>query len=73
MQYPKVVLVKNEDEPGTVRIDEARLVHTTFSADFCIRVVGKLTCKAIWLNSLYDWMIAKDENGELLAIPLKKL
>ncbi len=77
MRYKSIKIVESLDLQNEISIRTSQLV------DMCgfspvIRSAGSLTNRAIYLNNFVngqeidEWIIAKDEHGDLCAIPLRK-
>ncbi len=77
MKYKSIKIV------GSLNLQNEISVRTSQLIDMCsftsvIRSEGSLKDKAIYLNDFIngqqvdEWIIAKDEHGDLCAIPLKK-
>lgn len=81
MKYKTIVLKKKMDE-GTeiLEIDEDRLVNIVSPSKRLLedpyiavnRTCDSLDCKSIYLSSQNDWVIGKNNNGEIILVPLKK-
>jgi hypothetical protein len=82
MNYPTAKLVEPVvgTNVGTVEINSERLSRIkptkAFDEDNFIvlenRDNGIFEGKAYWLNDCYDWVVARDEYGVLILIPLKR-
>ena len=77
MEYKNIKIVDSSDLQNEILIRKSQLINMHGFLPV-IRSAGNLTNKAIYLNDFIDglevdeWIIAKDELGDLCAIPLKK-
>jgi hypothetical protein len=80
MEYKKLK-IKQLENVGCIEIDEKRLL--TLSEDIGViklprnsvmecRAIGSLQYHAIFLPSIFDWALGRDEHGGLCIVPLKK-
>ena len=82
IKYSKLE-IKKENEENIVAIDKTRLVE--ISEEFVRGVIikedytyierrcgGAFFNKALYLSSMYDWVIGKDEHDVLCLVPLKR-
>ena len=53
--------------------DETPTITTTSGRRVAeIRLVGSFDHKGIWLSNKFDWVLGKDEDGEIVVVPLEK-
>lgn len=77
MQYKSIKIVEPLDLQNEISVRTSQLIDM-YGFSPVIRNEGSLKGKAIYLHNFIDghevdeWIIARDEYGDLCAIPLKK-
>jgi len=76
MKYPKGHIIKELCLSDSIRIEETTLLNgyeiTDIISKITIRIGGEFTHKAIYLPSEYNYILAEDDKGILILIPIKK-
>jgi hypothetical protein len=80
MKYPKVNIINTiENAKEVVDINMNKLVDVKGSMLVELesgilekRSTGNLAGKGVYLGSRYDWVIVKDDQGELVLVPFRK-
>ena len=76
MKYPKGHIIKELGLSDSIRIEETTLLNgyeiTDIISKITIRIGGEFTHKAIYLPSEYNYILAEDDKGILILIPIKK-
>jgi len=75
MHYPTAIIKKatKREEPKTVEVEAARMVNVISVQDFMIaRTSGNFAGFAIYLSDAYEYVLAKDNTGTTILIPLRK-
>lgn len=68
----KIVLTKNELVPSIVKDGSIDTISLTTNPVIEIRTSGTFKGKALYLESGYDWILGKDDEGLIVLVPIKK-
>lgn len=77
MEYKSIKIVEPLDLQNEISVRTSQLIDISNFLPV-IRSAGSLTNKAVYLHNFIngqevdEWIMAKDEHGDLCAIPLKK-
>lgn len=71
MKYIKVVILPKKDKDEIV-VKEENIVKPSADTELEVRVQGSLAGAGLFLNSVYDWVIAEDSVGTLVLLKLHK-
>ena len=73
ISYLKGVIKEQNFGKGTVEFNESQLINLhgrEIKPE--IRSYGSFKGKAFYLHSFFDWIIVRDNNGNLCLVPLRK-
>lgn len=71
MDYPRIVLTGPEHSTEEIKVDSKNIINID-PTHLYLRKDGKLKGRSIFLVSIYDWVIAKDDLGQLCLVALEK-
>ena len=77
MKYPKGHIIKEPYLPDSIEIKETTLLSEDEVNDIISKIDmriygGEFTHRAIYLPTIYDYMLVKDNSGTVILVPIKK-
>ena len=77
MKYPKGHIIGGPYPPDLIEIKETTLLSEDEVNDIISKIDtriygGEFTHRAIYLPTIYDYMLVRDDSGTVILVPIKK-